>query len=107
MTNYSLAQLASEIELDVEDYKSLLRLFVDTTNSDLTEICSASAAEDYDLIFLNIHNIKGASMNLGLNKITDIVELMSKLNKDRLFADIKVKVKECEAELTGLRRLLG
>lgn len=107
MTNYSLVQLASEIELDVEDYRSLLQLFVDTTDSNLAGISAAAAAEESDLIFSNIHNMKGASMNLGLNKITVIAEQMSKLNKDMFFDDIEIKVKECETELTGLRLLLG
>ena len=106
MANYSLAQLASEIEFDVEDYSSLLKLFVNTTNSNLVEIISAVIAEDCDLISTNIHNIKGASMNLGLNKITEIVDQMSKFNNDSSFADIEAKVKECEAELTELKRLL-
>lgn len=106
MANYSLVQLASEIEFDPEDYSPLLKLFVNTTDSDLAEISSAVAVEDCDLISSNIHNIKGASMNLGLDKIIEIVDQMSKLNKDSSFADIEVKVKECAAELNELRKLL-
>ena len=106
MAEYSLEKLASGIEFDVEDYSPLLRLFVDTADSDLSEINSAAASLDSNLISSNIHNIKGASMNLGLNKITEITNQISKLNKDSSFADIEVKVKECKLELTELRKLL-
>ncbi len=106
MADYSLAQLASEIEFDPEDYSPLLQLFVNTTDSDLVKISGAVTVKDCELISTNIHNIKGASMNLGLNKITEIVDQMSKLNKDSSFSDIETKVKECKAELTELRRLL-
>ena len=99
-------KLASEIEFDVEDYSPLLKLFVDTTDSNLAEISNAVALEDSSLISSNIHDIKGASMNLCLEKITGIVEQMNKLNKAGSFADIRAIVQECKAELTKLRRLL-
>ena len=100
MAEFSLEKLASEIEFDVEDYSPLLKLFVDTTDSNLTEISGAIEVSDSNLISSNIHNIKGSSMNLGLNKITGIVEQMSKLNIAGSFADIEALVQECEAELT-------
>jgi len=106
MPNYSLAQLASEIEFEVEDYVPLLKLFLNTTDSNLSDIRTAAASSDSDLISSNIHNIQGASLNLGLDKITGIVEQMSKLNKDNSFTDIEAKVKECELEITELRKLL-
>ena len=107
MGDYSLAELASGIDFDVEDYSPLLRLFVDTTDSDLSEISSAAASLDSNLISSNIHNIKGAALNLGLNKIIVIVEQMSKLNWAEVFTDIEARVKECETELNKLRKLLG
>ena len=106
MGKYSLKKLASEIEFDVEDYSPLLKLFVDSTDSNLAGISGAAVSSDSDRISSNLHNIKGASMNLGLDKITEIVGQMSKLNKDSSFADIEGKVKECEAELAELKRLL-
>jgi len=106
MANYSLLTLASKIELDVEDYSPLLQLFVDITDSNLAEISSAVAVEDSDMISFNIHNIKGAALNLGLDKITDIVEQMSTLNKAGSFADIEARVQKCEVELNDIKKLL-
>ena len=106
MVDYSLVKLASEIKFEVEDYSPLLKLFVDTTDSNLAEISSAIEVLNSNLISPNIHNIKGAALNLGLEKIAGIVEQMSRLNKDSFFTDIEVRVAECKAELTKLRRLL-
>ena len=106
MSSYILKDLASNIEFDVEDFLPLLQLFVDTTDSNLSDIRAAACSSDSDLIFSNIHNIKGASMNLGLDKITGIVDQISKLNKNSSFADIEDIVKECEVETNELRRLL-
>ena len=106
MANYSLTELASNIEFDVEDYIPLLELFVDTTYSNLSDIRTASASFDSELITTNIHNIKGVSLNLGLNKIAGIVEQMSKLNKESYLVDIEAMVQECETELSYIRKLL-
>lgn len=106
MENYSLLTLASKIDLDVEDYSPLLQLFVDITDSNLAEISGAVAVEGSDMISFNIHNIKGAALNLGLDKITGIVEQMSALNKAGSFADIEARVVECEVEINKLIKLL-
>ena len=106
MPGYSLESLASYIEFEVADYISLLKLFLDTTDSDLIGISSAVLLSDQKVISANIHNIKGASMNLGLNRISEIMDRMSKLNKTVRFTDIKRIVEECKTELKELRKIL-
>ncbi len=107
MPDYSLKLLAEEIEFDVEDYIPLIVLFLDTTDSNLLEISSAVKKSDREIISSNIHNIKGASMNLGLDYITGIMEKMSKLNKSEHIADIESIVEECKVELGKIRKILG
>ena len=106
MAEYFLKSLAAEIEFDVEDFIPLINLFIDTTDLNLIEISSAAKQLDSELISSNIHNIKGASMNLGLNKISEIMSTMSKLNKTGFFADIEARVEECKVELKLLRQVL-
>jgi len=106
MSEYSLKSLASTIEFDVADYISLIELFLDTTDSDLNIINNAIVLSDQEVISAHIHNIKGASMNLGLNKISEIMDRMSKLNKTENFTDIKGTVEECKTELKELRKIL-
>jgi HPt (histidine-containing phosphotransfer) domain-containing protein len=106
MSDYSLESLASKIEFEVVDYILLIELFLDTTNSDLKEISSALLLSDQEIISAHIHNIKGASMNLGLNGISEIMDRMSKLNKAGRFTDIKGIVEECKTELKELRKNL-
>ena len=105
--DYSLKSLAGKIEFDEEDYVSLIVLFLDTTDSNLIEISNAVKLLDKECISTNIHNIKGAAMNLGLEYISEIMDQMSMLNKNELFADIEKRVKDCKVELGKINKILG
>ncbi|MCK5674973.1 MAG: Hpt domain-containing protein [Spirochaetales bacterium] len=107
MSDYSLKSLADEIEFDVEDFVPLIVLFVDTTDSNLIDISNAVKQSDKESISTNIHNIKGAAMNLGLEYISGIMDQMSLLNKNESFADIGNRVEECKVELGKLKKILG
>ncbi len=106
MLFYSLKKLAEAIEFDVEDYIPLIQLFLETTDESLVEISAAVKSADKDIISSNIHNIKGASMNLGLVPFTNIMEEMSKFNKMGLFSDIDKRVLECKTELNKVKQVL-
>lgn len=106
MLKYSLKDLAAEIEFDVEDFVPLINLFIETTELNLVDIGTSINKQDADVISSNIHNIKGASMNLGLESISKIMEQMSILNKKGSFADIEGVIAVCRAELTELRKVL-
>jgi len=106
MTNYSLNNLASKIEFDPVDFAVLLELFLDTTDLDLNEISSAIEISDKDLISRSVHNIKGASLNLGLDTITELMVRISKLNKSGLYSDIEEIVSKSRTEISMLRKAL-
>ena len=106
MLKYSLKELAAKIDFDLEDFIPLIELFLDTTDLNLNAINAAAKGADNEIISFNIHNIKGASLNLGLEKISVITEQMSLLNNKGSFADIEKRVEECKVELIELRSLL-
>ena len=107
MSDYSLKSLAAEIEFDVEDYIPLIKLFLDTTDSNLIEISSGAKQSDKELVSTNVHNINGVAMNLGLIYISEIMEQISILNKAGSFADIEDRVEDCRVELGKLKNILG
>ncbi|MFK5949574.1 MAG: Hpt domain-containing protein [Methylococcales bacterium] len=106
MPGYSLKSLSSEIDFDVEDFIPLLELFIDSTELNLIEISDGVKKSDKGILSFNIHNIKGAAMNLGLEYISGIMEHMSMLNKNGSFADIKDSMDDCKAEIIELRQVL-
>ena len=106
MSNYSLHSLAAAIDFDIEDFIPLMILFLDTTDLNLSEISTAIEISDSVIISSNIHNIKGASMNLGLEAISKIMEEMSRLNKIGSYADIKRMISQCKNEIDELRKVL-
>ncbi|MCF6335072.1 MAG: Hpt domain-containing protein [Spirochaetales bacterium] len=103
---YSLEDLALEIEFDVEDFKPLLQLFVDTTRDDLDKIRLAALKEEPQAVSTAVHNIRGSSLNLGLVVISGMTEHLSRLNKNESFTDIENIIRECEAELSDLEKLV-
>jgi HPt (histidine-containing phosphotransfer) domain-containing protein len=106
MSDYSLKKLAFKIDFDEDDYIPLLELFIETTASNLSSIAFALGSGDNESISSNLHNIKGASLNLGLDKISEIVASMDKLNKAGLFTDIKKRIEDCNSELNDLKEVL-
>lgn len=106
MPKYSLESLALEIDFEVDEFIPLIKLFIDATDLDIIEIIDGAKKFDKEIISFNIHNIKGAAMNLGLETISEIMEQMSLFNKNGSFADIEDSVKDCLAELKELRQVL-
>ena len=106
MSDYSLKTLASGIEFEPEEYAVLLELFLDTTTLDLNDISTFAGTFDKDLISSSVHNIKGAALNLELNRITELMDQLSKLNKSELFSDIEKIVNKSRAEISLLREVL-
>ncbi len=106
MGEYSLPDLAREIEFDVDEYLPLLRLFIDTTMEDLDRIRDGAVKKDNSTVSTAVHNIRGSSLNLGLDTISGLTDQLSTLNKKSFFTDIENIVRKCEAELSDLNKLL-
>jgi HPt (histidine-containing phosphotransfer) domain-containing protein len=69
-----LEKLAERLGLDVEDIRELFELYVETTASDLAELKEAIETKDAHLAHAKAHSIKGASGNLGLDKMYQVAK---------------------------------
>jgi histidine phosphotransfer protein HptB len=69
-----LEKLAERLGLDVEDIRELLELYVETTTSDLAELKGAIETKNTQLVHAKAHTIKGASGNLGLDKMYELAK---------------------------------
>ncbi len=105
-TEYNLDELASRIEFDREDYIPLLSLFVEQTLLDLEEIQRYLPKGNEKVISERIHNITGAALNLGLDKIADILASASALNHAFKHSDMVSIIDKCVKEADTLKRLL-
>jgi HPt (histidine-containing phosphotransfer) domain-containing protein len=76
-------ELAENIGLEKEEFLDLLRLFVETSSSDLRKLQSAIDKGDRQSVVEMAHSIKGAAVNLGLDGIYEVardVEMNARQN---------------------------
>ena len=102
-----IVELARNLGLERDDYISLMRVFLQTTTGDLDEL--DTALEENDLVRGSeiAHHIRGASINLGLQKIAEAAratELSAKRNG--LEAAIAA-ARSIRAELQSTSRTIG
>ena len=67
-----LSTLAEELGLERTEYEEILRLFIDTSVSDLEALGRAIQDGDALLAVQSCHSIKGAAANLGLHEISSM-----------------------------------
>ena len=73
--------LASNLEMEKEEYLEMIGLFLETTTNDLTYLYSALERAEGPKAASAVHSIKGAAANLGL---TEIHELAQKIEMEAL-----------------------
>ena len=69
-SNMDLEKTAENLGLDLEDFTSLLKLFLETTQEDLKKLDGALVEENWEQVSHIAHHIKGAATNLDLSEIS-------------------------------------
>ncbi len=64
--------LAENLGLEVDEYRELIELFVDTGTADFLKIQEAMANSDAEQVMRSAHTIKGAAGNLGLMDVSEV-----------------------------------
>ncbi|MFB3925994.1 MAG: Hpt domain-containing protein [Syntrophales bacterium] len=67
-----LRRLASRLGLEESEFKEILKLFIETSNTDLKNLRCAIESGDARKAFEASHSIKGAAENLGFLDISGI-----------------------------------
>ena len=84
-----ISRLAKEIGISEETYKKLIHTFIESTKSDLEQLQIAIKKENTPQIQEYCHHIKGAAINLELEKISEISKKMEKHVKKKMLANLK------------------
>lgn len=64
-------ELADNLGLEVDEYRELIDLFIDTGAADFKKIQEGLDKKDADQVMRSAHTIKGASGNLGLMEVSE------------------------------------
>ncbi|MEJ2154648.1 MAG: Hpt domain-containing protein [Desulfobacteraceae bacterium] len=64
-------ELADNLGLEVDEYRELIELFIDTGSADFQKIQDGMAGNDSEQVMRSAHTIKGAAGNLGLMDVSE------------------------------------
>jgi HPt (histidine-containing phosphotransfer) domain-containing protein len=94
-------ELAENLGLEVDEYRELIELFIDTGSADFQKIQVAMAGGDAEQVMRSAHTIKGAAGNLGLMDVSDtaksIEESASKNQLDGIGTAVQILKTQFEA----------
>lgn len=68
--------LADKLGLEVDEYRELIQLFIDTGSADFLKIQEALADRNADQLMHSAHTIKGAAGNLGLMDVSATAKII-------------------------------
>lgn len=102
----NISNLAHNLGIETQDYKSLVELFLQTTSDDLQKLDSAIAERDTSRVSQIAHHIKGAAANLELQKIAAAVRKAEQCAKKSDLSEASRAVRNIGAELEALSRAL-
>ncbi len=103
----NIVQLAGDLDLDVEEYRSILELFVETSRSDLAAIGEAVARGDAAAAMRAAHSLKGAAANLGLSEMSSAAHEIEERSRESRLHETHETVLSLERHLAAVARLLG
>jgi HPt (histidine-containing phosphotransfer) domain-containing protein len=103
----NLSEQALNLGLDLEDYKSLVELFLQTTLADLKALEAAIAEKDASRVQKISHHIKGAAINLELHEIAAAAKKAERCGGSDDLVEASHAASSIGAELKALTRKLG
>ena len=69
-------ELADNLGLEVDEYRELIELFIDTGSADFKKIQDGLTGNDSDMVMRSAHTIKGAAGNLGLMDVSETARII-------------------------------
>jgi HPt (histidine-containing phosphotransfer) domain-containing protein len=94
-------ELAENLGLELDEYRELIELFIDTGSADFQTIQEALAGGNSEQVMRSAHTIKGAAGNLGLMDVSDtaktIEDRASKNQLDSIDTAVQILKTQIEA----------
>ena len=94
-------ELAENLGLEVDEYRELIELFIDTGSADFHTMQEALAGGNSEQVMRSAHTIKGAAGNLGLMDVSEtaknIEDCASKNQLDSIRTAVQILKTQFEA----------
>jgi HPt (histidine-containing phosphotransfer) domain-containing protein len=98
----NLQELADNLGLEVDEYKELVELFIDTGAADFHKIKEALEKHDADLVMRSAHTIKGAAGNLGLMDVSATAKIIEDNARDNKLDVLAPAVQTLETQIEAI-----
>jgi HPt (histidine-containing phosphotransfer) domain-containing protein len=95
-------ELAENLGLEVDEYRELIELFIDTGSADFMKIQEALAGGNADQIMRSAHTIKGAAGNLGLMDVSATAKTIEDNASDNRLDDLGQTVQILKSQIEAI-----
>jgi histidine phosphotransfer protein HptB len=99
-------ELADNLGLEVDEYRELVELFVDTGSTDFHKIKEALEQRDADLVMRSAHTIKGAAGNLGLMEVSETAKIIEDTARDNKLDELVPAVRVLETQIEAIETFI-
>ena len=95
-------ELAENLGLEVDEYRELIALFIDTGSADFKKIQEGLAGGNADQIMRSAHTIKGAAGNLGLMDVSATAKTIEDNASDNRLDDLGQVVQILKSQIEAI-----
>ena len=95
-------ELAENLGLEVDEYRELIELFIDTGSVDFMKIQEGLAGGNADQIMRSAHTIKGAAGNLGLMDVSATAKTIEDNASDNRLDDLGQVVQILKSQIEAI-----
>ena len=95
-------ELAENLGLEVDEYRELIELFIDTGSVDFMKIQEGLAGGNADQIMRSAHTIKGAAGNLGLMDVSATAKTIEDNASDNRLDDLGQTVQILKSQIEAI-----
>jgi HPt (histidine-containing phosphotransfer) domain-containing protein len=100
-------ELADNLELEVDEYRELIELFVETGSDDFNNIQDALARNDSEQVMRSAHTIKGAAGNLGLMQVSETAKIIEENAISNQLDDLESAVQRLKSQLDEIQAFIN
>ena len=100
-------ELADNLGLEVDEYRELIELFIDTGAADFKKIQEGMASSDSDQVMRSAHTIKGAAGNLGLMDVSETAKIIEEHATNNQLDDLNGTMDTLKAQFDAIEAFVS
>ena len=100
-------ELADNLGLEVDEYRELIELFIDTGSADFKKIQEGLTGNDSDMVMRSAHTIKGAAGNLGLMDVSETAKIIEQKATDKQLDALGEAMQTLKAQFEAIENFVA